>query len=105
MVLGLTLFYAAIKFIDLYQGNDPNIRENNISDSFGADDYFTFTDDLKFRVAVGARTQGEKTLRYDPQIVRWVARMNSINDKGIITQTIFPMHDCTVEDFDNFHPL
>ena len=55
MVLGLTLCYAAIKFIDLYKGNDPNIRENFIPDSFGANDYLTFADDLNFRVAVGAR--------------------------------------------------
>ena len=62
MVLGLTLCYAAIKFIDLYEGNDPNIRENIIPDSFGANDYLTFADDLNFRLAVGIRKPGEKTL-------------------------------------------
>ena len=55
MVLGMTLSYAAIKFIDLYKGNDPNIRPNSIPDSFGADDHLTFADDLNFRLAVGAR--------------------------------------------------
>ena len=55
MILGLTLSYAAVKFIDLYKGNDPNIRENFVSDSFGADDYLTFADDLNFRLAVGTR--------------------------------------------------
>ena len=55
MILGLTLCYGAVKFIDLYQGNDPNIRPNSISDSFGADDYLTFADDINFRLAVGAR--------------------------------------------------
>ena len=62
MVMGLVLSYAANTFIDLYQGNDPNIRENFIPDSFVADDYMTFTDDLNFRLAVGARISGEKTL-------------------------------------------
>ena len=55
MVLGLTLFYGAVKFIDLYHRNDPNIRENAIPDSYGPGDYLTFTDDLNFRMAVGAR--------------------------------------------------
>ena len=58
MVLGMTLCYAGIKFIDLYQGNDPNIRENFIPDSFSADDYMTFTDDLNFRLAVGVKRPG-----------------------------------------------
>ena len=60
MVMGLVLSYAASTFIDLYQGNDPNIRENFIPDSYKATDYMTFTDDLNFRVAVGARSSGEK---------------------------------------------
>ena len=60
MLMGLSLFYAANKFIDLYKGNDPNIRENFIPDSYGSTDYMTFTDDLNFRLAVGARKPGEK---------------------------------------------
>ena len=60
MLMGLALFYAAVKFINLYKGNDPNIRENFIPDNFGADDYMTFTDDLNFRLAVGVRRPGEK---------------------------------------------
>ena len=60
MVLGMTLSYAVVKFIDLYQGNDPNIRENFVPDSFSAGDYLNFIDDLNFRVAVGVRRQGEK---------------------------------------------
>ena len=81
MILGLTLSYAAVKFIDLYKGNDPNIRENFVPDSFGADDYLTFADDLNFRLAVGARKLGEKTLfKYDPQIVRWIALMSKKDD-------------------------
>ena len=55
MVMGIVLSYAASTFIDLYQGNDPNIRENFIPDSYRANDYMTFTDDLNFRLAVGAR--------------------------------------------------
>ena len=67
MVLGLTLCYGTIKFIDLYQGNDPNIRKNSIPDSYGSEDYLTFADDFNFRLAFGARLQGDKTLkRYDP---------------------------------------
>ena len=106
MVLGMTLSYAAIKYIDLYQGNDPNIRPNSIPDSFGADDPLNFADDINFRLAVGARVKGEKTLKtYDSQIARWVAIMTSKDDTGEITETIFPMHDCTDQDFDEFAPL
>ena len=75
MILGLTLIYGTIKFIDLYEGNDPNIRPNSVPDSFNADDYVTFADDLNFRLAVHARLPGKKTLKYDPQIVRWIAAM------------------------------
>ena len=60
MVLGLVLCSAAVKFIDLYKGNDPNIRENKIPDSFSTDDYMTFAEDINFRLAVGARFFGEK---------------------------------------------
>ena len=81
MVLGLTLCYAVVKFNDLYQGNDPNIRENFIPNSFGADDYLTFADDLNFRVAVSARKMSEKTLlKPDPQMLRWTARIASKDD-------------------------
>ena len=67
MVLGLTLIYGAVKFIDLYKGNDPNIRPNAVPDSFGPNNYLSFTDDLNFRLAVGARLLGENTLlKYDP---------------------------------------
>ena len=58
MVLGLTLSYGAVKFIDLYQGNDPNIRENYVPDSYGPEDYLTFIDDLNFRMAFGVRLYG-----------------------------------------------
>ena len=106
MILGLTLCYGAVKFIDLYEGNDPNVRENSIPDSFGPDDYLTFTDDLNFRLAVGTRFKGEKTLfKFDPQIIKWVALMTSIDDKGIKTQSYFQLHDCTEEDFGEFNPL
>ena len=55
MILGMTLAYGAVKWIDLYSGNDPNIRVHNVPDSYGPDDYLSFTDDLNFRIAVGAR--------------------------------------------------
>ena len=58
MVLGLTLCYGVIKFIDLYKGSDPNIRLNSVPDSYGADDYLTFADDLNFRMAFGVRLKG-----------------------------------------------
>ena len=31
--------------------------------------------------------------------------MISKDDKGVITETPFPMHDCTEEDFADFYPL
>ena len=55
MVLVVTFSYAIIKYIDFYQGSDPNIHDNFIPDSFGADDYMTFTEDINFRLAVGVR--------------------------------------------------
>ena len=107
MLMGLALSYAATTFIDLYQGNDPNIRENFISDSYGTTDYMTFTDDLNFRLAVGIRKLGEKTLidTTDPTLVRWLARMASKDDKGILSWTDIPLHDCTAEDFEGFNLL
>ena len=79
MILGMALFYAASTFIDLYQGNDPNIRENFIPESYGSNDRMTFADDLNFRLALGVRKRGEKTLfdAADPTIARWFARMTS----------------------------
>ena len=65
-----------------------------------------FADDLNFRIAFGARLIGDKTLyKYDPQIIRWAARMTSKDDEGVIASTIFPLHDCTEKDFEDFHPL
>ena len=58
MILGLTLSYGVVKFIDLYKRNDPNIRTNLVPDSYGTEDYFTFSDDLSFRLAFGARLKG-----------------------------------------------
>ena len=81
MIFVLTLCYAAVKFVDLYKRNDPNIRENFIPNSFGEDDYLSFADDLNFRMAVGIRKPGEKKLiKYDPQIGRWLARIHKKDD-------------------------
>ena len=55
MILGMTLSYASVKFIDLYKGNDPNIRENSVPDSYGPEDKLTFSDDLNFRMAIGVK--------------------------------------------------
>ena len=67
----------------------------------------TFTDDLNFRLAVGVRRLGEKTLidTSDPTIVRWIARMSSKDEKGVTSYTYIPLHDCTEEDFLDFNPL
>ena len=94
MVLGLTIIYAAVKFIDLYQGNDPNIRTNAVPDSYGPDDYLTFADDLKFRLAVGAR-KDDQTLFHDPQMMRWIAIMTSKDGNGKTKRSYLPLHDCT----------
>ena len=107
MVMGLVLAYAASTFIDLQQGNDPYIRENFIPDIYKATDYMTFTDDLNFRLAFGVRRSGEKALvdTSDPTIARWIARMISKDDTGVISYTEYPLHDCTEEDFRDFNPL
>ena len=106
MVLGMTLCYGTVKFIDLYERSDPNIRLNTVPDSYGIDDTLTFAEDLDFRVAVGAKLPGEQTLiKYDPQIIRWIALVTSKDENGEITKTYFPLHDCSEEDFVDFNPL
>ena len=83
MILGLTLCYGAVKFIDLYQGNDPNIRTNYIPESYGPTDYFTFADDLNFRLAVGSKLKGSKSLlKFDHQVIKWIALISSKDDLG-----------------------
>ena len=75
-------------------------------DNFGADDYLTFNEDLHFRLAVGAKFKGENTLKkYDSKIVKWMARVTSKDEKGESTKTLFPMHDCSEQDFNEFNPL
>ena len=52
-----------------------------VPNGFDADDYLTFAKDLNFRLAVGARLSGDKALlKFDPQIIRWVALMTSKDD-------------------------
>ena len=49
---------------------------------------------------------GEKKLiKYDPQIIKWIAVMKSVDDKSEITETYIPLHDCTEQDFKEFSPL
>ena len=106
MILGLTLCYGAVKFIDLYQGNDPNIRENLIHDSFGPDDYLNFNDDLNFRLAVGNVVKGDKALiKFDPQVFKWIAVMTSKDKEGDTNKTYFNLHNCTNDDLNDFYPL
>ena len=97
VVTVMTLGYALLKFVDVSQGKDPNIRQNLQADSFGPEDKLNFFDDLNFRFAVGALFYNDhnKTLKHDPQIVRWIARMVSKDDKGYVTITMIPLHDCT----------
>ena len=106
MVLGMTLFYGIVKFIDLYQGNDPNIRTTPISENYGPDDYLTFSDDLSFRLAVGTKVKGEQKLfQFNPKEIKWIALMTSRDDKGATSKTILPLYDCKEDDFENFYPL
>ena len=106
MILGLTLCYGVIKFIDLYEGNDPNIRQNNKVNFIEPKDTMTFANDINFRMAVGIKRQGEQTLAYDPQVGRLFAMMTtqSIWD-NTLSYKYFPMHDCTEEDYKDFFPL
>ena len=60
-----------------------------------------------FRVAVGARFDENFTspeLQYDPQHVRWLARMYSV-ENGRKNFTDLPMHECTEEDLIDFYPI
>ena len=66
MILGMTLCYGIIKFIDLYEGNDPNIRQNIKEYSFDIKEKMTFADDFNFRLALGTKYKDEETLTYDP---------------------------------------
>ena len=77
MILGLTLCYGVIKFIDLYKGNDPNIRQNTKANFIDSKDPLTFANDLNFRMAVGLKRQGEQTLAYDPKVGRLFAMMTT----------------------------
>ena len=108
VVTVMTLGYALLKFVDVSQGKDPNIRQNFLADSFGPEDKLNFIDDINFRIAVGARFYNDpdnKTLKHDPHIVRWIARMVSKDDRGYVTKTMIPLHDCTNEDFKEFFPV
>ena len=111
MIIGMAIFYGVTKFIDMYEGNDPNIRQNLIPDSYGPSDKLNFSTDINFRLALGARLYRgvnenlDKTLFHDPRLVRWMARLTSLDDNGILISKNFPLHDCTEEDFEEFHPL
>ena len=68
MILGIALCYALLGFIDLYEGNDPNIRQN-APETYSPADRLSFTDDLNFRLAVGTRhieNTDDLTLEYNP---------------------------------------
>ena len=59
MILGITICYGVTKFIDVYQGNDPNVRQNLIPDSYGPADRLNFSEDINFRLALGIRRVNE----------------------------------------------
>ena len=105
MILGLTLCYGVIKFIDLYEGNNPSIRQNYQQDAFKHEDRLTFKDDLDYRVAIGTRLIGDKSLKYDPKFVRVFARMNRKNVNGKEVHKDYPLHDCTENDYKDFFQL
>lgn len=100
MILGITICYGVTKFIDMYKGNDPNVLQNLIPDSFGLTERLNFSDDINFRLALGIRRVREdysidSKLFHEPRIVKWIARMTSVNEKGVTISTNYPMHDCT----------
>ena len=106
MILGLTLCYGIIKFIDLYEGNDPNIRQSTKANFIEPKETITFANDLNFRMAVGVRRKGEQSLAYDPRVSRLFAMMTTYSYMESATSyKYFPMHDCTEEDFNDFFPL
>ena len=64
-------------------------------------------DDTNFRLAFGFRWfnyPADQSLQYDPLNVRWIARLTS-NEKGVLTKTDLPLHECNEEDFAEFYPI
>ena len=54
-ILTCTLGYAITKFVDLSQGNNPNITQSSVVDYYGRSDELNLVDDTNFRLAVGFR--------------------------------------------------
>ena len=55
IILGITLGYAILKFIDLSQGNDPNVRQSVVRDYNDPSEELFLADETNFRIAVGGR--------------------------------------------------
>ena len=106
-ILTVTLGYSITKFADLTEGNNPNINLKTIPNYYGPTDGLNLATETNFRLAVGMRWADypdDVSLQYDPQAVRWLARLTSI-EKGAPAYTDLPLHSCTEADYREFYPL
>ena len=96
-ILTVTLGYSITKFGDLMEGNNPNINLKTVPNYYGPTEGLNLATDTNFRLAVGMRWADypeDVSLQYDPQAVRWLARLTS-TENGAAAYTDLPLHSCT----------
>ena len=77
----LVLIYATIKFIDLYNRNNPVINENIIKNYYGNEDVINLYEN-GFRMAFAIEGYYDQKLKDDPEYVKLLARL-WILDHGV----------------------
>ena len=94
-ILILTLFYAIDTLIKMSEGSDPTVSQNVLQDYYTSSNELNLVSDTDFRLAFGWRPYlnvHDKALKFDPKLMRWIARITSISEEGAKTSKDLDTH-------------
>ena len=93
MILLIMLLYAALKFIQLIEKDNPSVSESHIDGYYNSGDHLNLTD-IDFRFAFTIEGVFGRESKIDPRYTKLIARLRG-SKNGTQLETRLGYHDCT----------
>ena len=103
MLIYTTFLFAVLKFKHMYEFKSPTINQFTQTLDEEATEAFFDTSKDSFMIAVGI-DHFLDGIKDDPKFVQWVATYFRVDEDGNKFEDNYPMHRCSLEDFEKFYP-
>ena len=100
LIMLIMLLYAALKFIQLIEKDNPTVAESHIDSYYSPQDHLNLTD-IDFRVAFTIEGVFESESKIDPRYTKILILYRG-KSNGEEIETSLGFHNCTEEDWQYF---